>query len=350
MAQENKTHNDVEARAKPVDQTWLDSGIEDVLEPDLPIIDPHHHLWDFRNYRYMLDEILADTGSGHNVRSTVFIECTAMWRPKGTCPDHMRPIGETEYVNGIAAMSASGRYGETRVAAGIVSHADLMLGEAVEEVLAAHDYAGGGRFRGIRYSVSHDDAPEIHNSHTGAPKDALRTPSVQAGLRKLGQMGYTFEAWMYHPQLENLSICADAAPNTKMVLNHCGGPLGIGPYSGKREELFATWKSGVQEAAKRSNVYVKLGGLGMVINGFDFQNQSKPPSSEDLEKAWKPYIETLIEAFGPNRCMFESNFPVDKISGSYRTYWNAFKRLAAGASDNEKAALFHDTAKSFYRL
>lgn len=190
MAQENKTPNDVEARMKPVDQTWLDSGLEDVLEPNLPIIDPHHHLWDFRNYRYMLDEILADTGSGHNVRSTVFIECTAMWRPKGTCPDHMRPIGETEYVNGIAAMSASGRYGETRVAAGIVSHADLMLGDAVEEVLAAHDYAGGGRFRGIRYSVSRRCSRNPQFSH-GCPKDALRTPSVQAGLRKLGQMGYT---------------------------------------------------------------------------------------------------------------------------------------------------------------
>lgn len=350
MASAAASPSSVESRMKPVDQTWLDTGMETVLEPDLAIVDPHHHLWDFKNYRYMLDEILTDVGSGHNVRATVFIECTAMYRSKDSGPKEMRPVGEVEFVNGIAAMSATGRYGDCRVAAGIVGHADLGLGDAVEPVLAAMDRVGGGRFRGVRHSISYDDAPEIHNSHVGAPPDLFRNKSFQAGYRKLGAMGFSFEAWMYHPQLGELARLVEACPDTPVVLNHCGGPLAIGPYAGKRDEVFQDWKAGIQAIAKAGNAHIKLGGVGMPINGFDFQTRAAPPSSQKLADAWRPYIETCIEAFGPDRAMFESNFPVDKISGSYRTYWNAFKRLAGGASATDKAAMFHDVAARFYRL
>ena len=340
----------VENRAKETASDWLALTDEDVLEPDLPIIDPHHHLWDFKRSRYLLDEILADIGSGHNVRQTVFIECTACWRPKGVGDEAMRPVGEIEFVNGIAAMSASGGYGDARVAAGIVGFADLGLGGAVEDVLAAMDAAGGGRFRGVRHSISFDEAAEVHNSHVGAPPDLYRSSAFQEGYRTLGAMGFSFEAWMYHPQMGELAWLLETCPDTPTVLNHVGGPLGVGPYAGRRDAVFADWKAGIEAVAKAGNAYVKLGGLGMPINGFGFQGMERPPSSQELADAWRPYIDVCVEAFGPERCMFESNFPVDKVSGSYKTYWNAFKRLANGASDAEKAALFHDSAKDFYKL
>lgn len=350
MAEAKASPSSVEARMKPVDPSWLAKGVEEVIEPDLPIIDPHHHLWDFRNYRYMLDEILADTNDGHNIRQTVFIECTAMYKKRGEVPNYMRPVGETEFVNGIAAMSATGRYGETRVAAAIVGHADLAMGGAVEEVLAAHERVGGGRFRGVRHSIAFDDAPEIHNSHVGAPPDMFRQETFKEGYRKLGEMGFSFEAWMYSPQLGELAYLVEACPDTPVVMNHCGAPLGVGPYAGRRDELFPAWKANVEAVAKAGPAYVKLGGVGMPVNGFGFQDRDAPPSSEELAQHWRPYMDVLIEAFGPDRCMFESNFPVDKVSGSYRTYWNAFKRLASGASAEEKALMFHDVAARFYKI
>lgn len=339
----------VSARARTVPQKWLDQNREDPLEPALPIIDPHHHLWDFPKSRYQLNELLADTGDGHNIRKTVFIECTSQWRADG--PEAMKPVGETEYVNGIAAMSASGDYGDCQVAAGIVGYADLRLGSAVEDVLQAHVTAAGGRFRGTRHSISYDASPEIHNSHVGAPPDMYHDPKFQEGFRALGRMGLSFEAWLYHPQLDDLAYLVKKFPENAIVMNHVGGPLGVGPYAGKHDEVFSTWKAGVEKVAKAGdNVCVKLGGLGMPVNGFGFQDRDVPPSSQELADTWRPYVETCIEAFGPERCMFESNFPVDKVSGSYRTYWNAFKRLAAGASTAEKALMFHDVAARFYRI
>ena len=176
-------------------------------------------------------------------------------------------------------------------------------------------------------------------------------PAFKEGFRTLGRMGLSFEAWLYHPQLDELAFLVDAFPDNAIVLNHVGGPLGVGPYEGRQKELFPAWKAGVEKVAVAGdNVCVKLGGLGMPVNGFGFQDRAVPPSSQELADTWRPYVETCIEAFGPNRCMFESNFPVDKVSGSYRTYWNAFKRLAAGASDAEKAAMFHDVAAKFYKI
>jgi L-fuconolactonase len=331
-------------------EEWLALHKEDVLEPALEIVDPHHHLWDFARHRYLLHDLLADTGSGHNITQTVFIECTACYRADG--PAAMRPVGETEFVNGIAAMSASGAYGPIRVAAGIVGFADLTLGGAVEEVLAAHLMAGGGRFRGVRHAAGwQDKTPEVHNSHTDPPPHLYRDHAkFREGFKVLGSMGLVFDAWLYHPQIEDLIDLARAFPNQPIVLDHVGGPLGLGWYADKRAEIFAEWRRRIAELARAENVYVKLGGIGMRINGFAFHHRERPPSSQELADAWRPYIETCFAAFGPARCMFESNFPVDKLSGSYTTYWNAFKRLASGASGDEKALLFRDTARKFYRL
>ncbi|HUJ73508.1 MAG TPA: amidohydrolase family protein [bacterium] len=327
---------------------WLDLQQEAVLEPDLPICDPHHHLWDFEVHRYLLQDLLADVGSGHNIRSTVFIECTAMYRAEG--PEALRPLGETEFVNGAAAMSASGRYGETRACAGIVGFADLSLGAPVEQVLEAHVALGGGRFKGIRHINAYDPSAVIRRSHTNPPPGLLGQARFREGFAKLRGLDLTFDAWLYHPQIPELTQLARAFPDQPIVLDHVGGPLGVGPYAGKREEIFPQWRQHIRALAQCPNVWVKLGGLGMKIIGYDFHKRPRPPSSEELAQLWRPYIQTCIEEFGPSRCMFESNFPVDKVSGSYRVYWNTFKRLAAGASAADKAALFRGTALRFYKL
>ena len=346
----DKPHSTVGSRMAGVDEAWLAKTREEVLEPDLAIVDPHHHLWDFPQHRYLLGELLADTGSGHRIESTVFIECTACYRADG--PEEMKPVGEVEFVNGIAAMSASGAYGPTRVAAGIVGTADLTIGARVEEVLRAQMTVAGGRFKGIRYAAGWEDkTPEVHNSHTNPPPHLYRDhKKFREGFAVLKKLGLTFDAWLYHPQLADVTALARAFPEQPIVMDHCGGPLGVGWYAGKRDEIFTQWRKDIQELASCPNVLMKLGGIGMRVNGFDFHKRDKPPSSQELADAWRPYIEACIEAFGPKRCMFESNFPVDKISGSYALYWNAFKRLAAGASADDKAQLFRDTAKRFYGL
>lgn len=341
--------SDISGRMSSISHEWANKRVEDVLEPDLPICDPHHHLWDFPTHRYLLDELNADIGNGHNVRSTVFIECTAFYRADG--PENLRLVGETEFVNGAAAMAASGRYGDSRPCSAIVGCAFLSQGAAVEEVLQAHVAAGNGRFRGIRHSAAWDEHADIHNGHTNPPQGLYLDAKFREGLGVLSGMGLTFDAWLYHPQLADVASLAAAFPDAKIVLDHCGGPLGIGPYQGKQDEYFADWKKNIQAiAAASENVYVKLGGIGMKVNGHGFHDLAEPPSSERLAEVWKPWIETCIEAFGPKRGMFESNFPVDKVSGSYRTYWNAFKRLASGASAEEKKWLFHDAAATFYGL
>ncbi|MFI4935735.1 MAG: amidohydrolase family protein [Caulobacterales bacterium] len=321
---------------------------EAILEPDLPICDPHHHLWDFPNSRYLLPELLADLESGHKVESTVFVECGSFYRASG--PDEMKYVGETEFVGGAAAMAASGRYGPVLACEGIVSRADLAQGASVEAMLQSHVRAGNGRFKGIRHAGAYDPSPDIRRSHTSPPPGLYALPKFREGFAKLGELGLSFEAWQYHPQLGEVASLADAFPGTAILLNHVGGPLGIGPYAGKREEVFAAWRAGILDLAKRPNVFVKLGGLGMTSCGFGFHRRDPRPDSAELADAWRPYIETCIEAFGPERGMFESNFPVDGASCDYATLWNALKRLAAGASADEKAALFKDTARRFYRL
>jgi len=271
-----------------------------------------------------------------------------MYRADG--PAAEAPVGEVEFVNGAAAMSASGRYGDMRACAGIVGFADLTLGAAVEDVLRAEIAAGNGRFRGIRHAAGYDPGPDVRNSHTDPPPGLFADARFREGFARLAALDLSFEAWLYHPQLADVADLAGAFPDTRIVLNHVGGPLGIGPYAGRRDEIFPGWREGVRAVAKCENVHVKLGGLGMKICGFGFHKQDRAPTSDRLAAAWKPYIDTCIEAFGPARCMFESNFPVDKASCSYAVMWNAFKKLAAGASDTEKADLFANTARRFYKL
>jgi predicted TIM-barrel fold metal-dependent hydrolase len=331
-----------------VDEAWLAQGREEALDPALPIVDPHHHLWDFPTSRYLLLDLLADTGSGHNIESTVFVECTAFYR--ADAPPELAVVGETEFVNGPAAMAASGRYGTTRACAGIVGYADLTRGAVVDIVLAAHVAAGNGRFRGIRHAAGWDASDAIHNSHTNPPRELYRSAAFREGFARLKRFGLSFDAWLYHPQLADLVDLARAFPEQPIVVDHVGGALGIGPYAGKRDEIFREWQGTIRALAQCPNVFVKLGGLGMKICGFDFHKRPAPPSSEELAGLWRPYVETCIEAFGAGRAMFESNFPVDKVSCSYAVLWNAFKRLAKGTSPTEKAALFGGSARRFYRL
>jgi L-fuconolactonase len=330
------------------DPAWLALRQEKIIEPELEIIDPHHHLWDRPGNRFLLDQLLADVDSGHKITETVFIECGSMYRAEG--PTEMKPVGETEFFNGTAAMSASGQYGPTRLCRAIVGHADLRLGDGVTRVLEAQIAAGDGRFCGIRHSVAWDASGAFPKPRTNPVKGQMLDPTWRAGFARLAPLDLTFEAWLYHPQLPDLADLARAYPQITIVLNHVGGPLGIGPYKYKKAETFAQWKAGILEVAKSPNVVVKLGGLGMPIGMFDFYTRSKPPSSEELATAYKPYIETCIAAFGVNRAMFESNFPPDGASSSYQILWNALKRLADGYSPSEKAALFSGTAKRVYRL
>jgi L-fuconolactonase len=321
---------------------------EQIIEPDLPICDPHHHLWDFPDSRYLLPELLADLASGHNIESTVFVECGSFYRAGG--PEPMKYVGETEFVGGAAAMAASGRYGPVLACEGIVGRADLLAGASVAEVLESHVRAGNGRFKGIRHAAAYDPSPDIRRSHAGPPPGMCAMASFREGFAKLAEYGLSFEAWQYHPQLGEVASLADAFPGTAIVLNHVGGPLGIGPYEDRRDEVFSIWKAGIVDLAKRPNVWVKLGGLGMAICGFRFHRRDPRPDSAELAQAWRPYLETCMEAFGTDRGMFESNFPVDGASCDYPTLWNALKRVATGASAAEKAALFKDNARRFYRL
>ena len=329
-------------------EEWLAQLNEPVVEPDLPICDPHHHLWDHAESRYLLDELLEDTGSGHNVVATVFVECASMYRAEG--PEALRPVGETEFVNGIAAMSASGAYGPTRACAGIVGFADLCLGESVGEVLDAHMAAATERFRGIRHAAGWDADERVRNSHTQPFAGLLLDGTFRRGFAELGRRGLSFDAWMYHPQIPELTDLARAFPDTRIIFDHFGGPLGIGPYQGRREEIFEQWRKDVAELARCENVYAKLGGLVMPINGFGFHKRDVPPGSDEIVAATGRYYRHAIDCFGVERCMFESNFPVDKQSCSYRVLWNAFKKMVADASEHEKRRLFHDTACEAYRL
>jgi L-fuconolactonase len=210
----------------PVRQSWLDRRREPILDPDLPIVDPHHHLWDRPGWRYLLEELLADTGSGHNIVATVFVQARAMYRTTG--PAETRPVGETEFANGIAAMSASGIYGKTRVCAGIVGHADLALGGRVEPILQAHLRAGGDRLRGTRHITAWDADASVRNPAYNPPPGLLADNSFREGFAVLGRLGLSFDAWLFHPQIDELADLARAFPDAMIVLNHVGGPIGIG--------------------------------------------------------------------------------------------------------------------------
>jgi predicted TIM-barrel fold metal-dependent hydrolase len=328
---------------------WLAQVEEDILDPALPIIDTHHHLWDHRegrvDRRYLMDELQRDLKTGHNIVATVFIECRAMYRAGG--PEAMKPVGEVEFVNGVAAMAASGLYGGTNVAAGIMGFAELQLGARVEAVLEAQIEAAPDRFRGIRRTGAWDPDPRVTRAKTPG---LFLDSKFREGFKALASLGLIFEAVCRHPQLAEVADLARAFPDTTLVLNHLGGVVGIGAYEGRREEIFAEWSKNLAEFATCPNIVMKLGGINMDYSGFGWHEEPVPPTSEALCRATGRYYETAIEHFGPDRCMFESNFPVDKISCSYPVLWNAFKRMTSKYSANERAKLFHDTAKRVYRL
>ena len=332
---------------------WLALTPEPALEPEIPICDPHHHFWDFRTQRipyqrYLLHELVDDITNGHNVRSTVFVEARAMYRSDG--PEEIRPVGEVEFAQGLAAASASGLYGPGRAAAAIVGHANLGLGEGVEPVLEALRAASPNRFRGIRHSVTWDPHPEVENNAAQKAPGQLASGSFRSGARLLARRGLSFDAWLYFHQMPELADFARAVPDLSIILNHIGGLYRVGPYGGRDDEVLATWRSGVAAVAECPNVTMKLGGIGMPHTGFDWHTRSEPIGSEELAEAMAPYMTYCIEQFGPDRCMFESNFPVDKASFSYNVMYNAFKRLTAGYSAGERADMFHDTAVRVYRI
>ncbi len=332
---------------------WLELTQEETLEPDLPICDPHHHFWDFRPeripyQRYLLHELAADINRGHNIRSTVFIEARAMYRAEG--PEELMPVGEVEFVQGLAAASASGLYGPGQAAAAIIGHANLNLGDGVEPALDALQAASPSRFRGIRHSVTWDPHPEVENTAAHNMPGQLAAANFRAGARHLARRGLSLEAWLYFPQLPELADFAKAAPDLTIILNHIGGLLRVGPYANRNEEVLAQWRNGIAAVAACPNVVVKLGGIGMPRTGFDWHTRSRPIGSAELAEAMAPLLNYCIEQFGPSRCMFESNFPVDKVSYSHHILFNAFKRLSIGYSATERAELFHDTAARVYRI
>ena len=329
-------------------QSWLDQVAEDILEPDRPIVDPHHHFWKRGPFgTYLLEDLWADTGSGHRVQKTVFVECHAEYRDGP--PEAMRPLGETEFVARLASRSAADRTAAARVR-GIVGHADLRLGAGVEEVLQAHLDAGQGLFRGIRQHASWDASDDVPNSRLDPPPHLYSESDFREGFARLAPLGLSFDVWNYHPQIPELTGLARAFPETTIVLNHLGGPLGIGPYADRRDEVFSSWERDLTVLGKCPNVVAKLGGIAMAINGFGWHERERPPTSDELAAAQRPYLLHAIECFSPGRCMFESNFPVEKLSVSYSILWNAFKKVAAPLVEEEKDALFRGTAERVYRL
>ncbi len=326
---------------------WLATVDEPAVEPELPIIDTHHHLWDRPGTRYLLDELVADTAA-HNVRQTVFVECSSMYRADG--PEELKPVGETEFVRGIAAQSASGQYGEMRAAAAIVGTADLTLGAEVAAVLEAQVEASPASFRGIRHRTAWAEPGVQPNAPSGPDPHLMANAKFREGFARLDDYGLSFDAWLYHPQLPEFVDLAAAFPNTTIVLNHLGGPIGVGPYEGRREEVFAQWQRDLAAAAALPNVVLKVGGIQMPVNGFGWHERVRPPTSDELLEANRDWYLYAIEQFGPDRCTFESNFPVDRRSCSYTVLWNQFKKLTADFSPSERAALFHDTAVRVYRL
>ena len=327
------------------DDSWLALLDEPVLEPDQPIVDPHHHLWLRSGYTYLLPELAEDLASGHNVVATVFAECHSMYRAAG--PESQRSLGETEFVRGQAAMSASGEFGSTRACDVMFGNVDLTLGPAVGPILEQHIEASGGRFRGVRISCGWDADERIHN--VGQSAHLLRDAQVREAAEVIARMGLTLDIWLYHPQLDEVAELADALPNLTIVLNHVGSPILGGPYRNRTDEVFADWRTRIIRVGQCDNVYVKLGALPIRMPDYE-GDRSKPPGSLEVAEAWRPWMETCIEAFGPARSMYESNFPVQKRWCSYQVCWNAFKRISANASETEKADLFAGAAARAYRI
>lgn len=332
------------AEIVPGSDEWLAQVSESIIDPERPIVDPHHHLWNRPSSTYVLENLWADTGSGHNVTKTVFLECGASYREDG--PEHLKPVGETVFVEAIASASRSGEGAEI---AAIVSRADLR-GPELDEVLDAHVEAGKGLFRGIRHAGARAAHPDGMFIAGRSPEGLYESDAYRQGVARLGERGYTFDTWHYHYQNPDFRDLAAAVPGTTMILNHFGTPLGVGPYADQREEIFTQWCDDMAAIAECPNVVAKIGGLAMPDNGFGWHTRALPPSSDEFVKAQARYYHHTIECFGADRCMFESNFPVDRFSLSYHVLWNGLKKIAAKYSEEEQTALLSGTASRVYKI
>ncbi len=326
---------------------WLAQLTEPVLDPSRRIVDPHHHLWTRPESFYGPDDLAADIGeSGHNIVATVLVEGHAHYRPDGE--PLLRPVGEVE--NAMRAAAAGRALGHPGICAGIVAYADLSAGDRVAVVLDAMQDVTGESLKGIRFNtVSHPD-PSARGSMFNFPPGMLLTPDVRTGLTHLVDRGLSFDGWMYHTQLGDLEAIARDFPDLQIVLNHLGGPLHIGPYRTRQAEVFDFWRVSLESLAVFPNISIKLGGFGMKFFGFEFHTRDVPPDSDTFAAAIRPYTDVCLSLFGADRCMFESNFPVDKASVSAKTLWNAYKKVSASCSEAEKEQLFSLTAERCYRL
>tara|TARA_Y100001933_G_C18993593_1_gene561571 strand:- start:110 stop:1144 length:1035 start_codon:yes stop_codon:yes gene_type:complete len=332
---------------------WLFLVDEEIIEPERPIIDPHHHLWrDHRSLNrsidYDLNDLWADTESGHNIIATVFVECGADYRSSG--PESLRPVGETDYVKSAADLSILGASKGRPPIKGIVSHVDLRLGAAVEEVISAQIDAGEGLLKGIRHATAYYPDPPAVDRYAGRIEHLMMSKEFREGFALLAPAGLSYDAWLLHPQIRELTDLAEAFPETIIIFDHFGGPLGIGPYQGKQRDIFPQWQRDVQQLSRCANVVAKLGGLAMPINGWGWDEREMPASSDEIVAAHQDYYLHTIDCFGPERCMFESNFPVDKLSVSYAVLWNALKKIGSRFNETEKDLMFRGTAQRIYRL
>lgn len=328
---------------------WLARSKEAPLLPELEIVDAHHHLWDRHGHRYLLEEFAEDIGeSGHNVVSSVFVQCRTMYRADG--PVRYRPLGEVEFIRGVAAQARSGFYGKTRVAQAIVGCVDLLEGAAIAPVLEAMSAVGGGAFKGVRLPVASHPDPAVRSNPVPAPAGLLEGTRFVAGARELARRELSLDLWVYQTQLDEVAALARQLPDLQIVLNHAGGPLGVGPFEGRPRPARESWAAGIQRLAERPNVAVKIGGFGMPIMGFGFEQGECAPSSSHIGEVIEPYVQHCVALFGTTRCMFESNFPVDKGGVGYDTLWNAYKRIAWSWSEAQRANLFSDTARRIYRI
>lgn len=334
---------------QPGTQEWLDQVVEPIINPEIEIVDPHHHLWpEGGSLPYGVDDLVNDTTNGHHIVATVFIECHAGYRPDG--PLHLRPVGETEFVAGAADELAE-RHPDAPPIAAIVAHADLTLPPAqLGAVLDAHEAAADGRFRGVRDALARAIEPERLAIPGRYAEGKFADESFRAGVRELGRRGLTYDTWHYHHQNVEMLALARAVPETTMVFDHFGTPLGVGMYEGRREEVFPEWASSVSELATCDNIVAKLGGLAMPDNGFGWHTAERPPTSDEFVDAQARYYHHTIEAFGPERCMFESNFPVDRFSLSSAVLWNGLKKIASRYTADEQTAMFEGTARRTYRI
>jgi L-fuconolactonase len=333
-----------------VHEDWLNQVVEPALEPALPIVDAHHHLWPTApnelwftfTPQQLTDEIVK---CGHNIVATVCVDSHSGYRTDG--PEHMRVVGETESTDRVAADGRKKGGKAATICAAIVSHANLLLGSAVGEVLDAH-MAASKRFRGIRHMTAFEPGipPVLGCDQAGV----MMRPDFRAGLKELVKRGLSFDAWLLQPQLPEFLDLARAFPDAALILDHVGGPLAEGRYIGRVADAFEQWKEDMTKIARCPNVTLKLGALNMSQTGMDAVGKLRPHTSEEVARLQREHILTSIDLFGPSRCMFESNFPVDKMSVSYTVVWNSFKRVSAGYSAEERSQLFSETARRVYRI